>query len=122
MNSLSENKEVWTRHLLREIQDMGLSATAKALEEEMNISVDSDRMIELRTCLKGCAYDQALQILAKMEMRSAAAYVEAKKLILKCKYVNQLLEEVALEDAVVTLQRDLVPLLQGSGVRITDPM
>ena len=113
----SFDPDIWARYLLRELYDLGYNTAALALEKEACVSVDSEAMSQIRTSLHNFKWDQALHSLDSLRMRDPAALQEAKRTIAIGKYLYFLSKQESLQEAVIALHNDIVPLYSNTAVR-----
>lgn len=117
-----EKKRKWTRLLLRELYDLGYSASAATLEREARVQLRSDAMGQLQLCVEARDWDRALELIGHssvssssassatrmVHMKSQDAVREASLLLLKRKFLDLLVQN-QLRSALRTLHREILP-------------
>lgn len=118
-----DKKRKWTRLLLRELYDLGYNTSAATLEQEAQVQLRTDVMKQLQKCVEARDWDEALRLVGPksdapmslsssatvVHMRSPQAAREASLLLLKCKFLDLLVQK-QLRAALSTLHHEILPV------------
>lgn len=108
-----QRKDKWARLILRELYDLGYEETARALENEAAIRVQTSTMEMLQSYVKKHQWDECIALLRPSDsekfvrMRSPAATREVMLLLLKNKYLD-LLRQNRLNESLETFQKEIL--------------
>jgi len=103
------NKSELVRLMQQSLHDLGYASTAKHLEQESGIQLQTEAVDRFRNTILAGRWPSALELLGEMEADSPAAARSARFVILKQQFLEAL-EQADINVALRTLRTELAPL------------